>query len=44
MKAKDIMRQVIGPEWVDTHGGWTVDRLKIGDPEWEKEMDAICKL
>lgn len=35
MKAKDIMREVIGQEWLDVHSSWTVDCLKIGDPECE---------
>ena len=35
MKAKDIMREVITPAWLDARAGRTVDCLKIGDPECE---------
>lgn len=42
MKAKDIMREVITPQWMDTHSNWTVDRLKIGDPECEVTKIATC--
>ncbi|MBR6676491.1 MAG: Nif3-like dinuclear metal center hexameric protein [Clostridia bacterium] len=42
MKAKEIMRAVIGPEWVDNHSHWTVDCLKTGDPECEVTKIATC--
>lgn len=42
MKAKDIMRAVIGPDWVDNHSHWTVDCLKTGDPECEVTKIATC--
>ena len=41
MKAKEIMRSVIGPDWVDTHSSWTVDCLKIGDPDKDGTSVAI---
>ena len=40
MKAKDIMREVITPGWLDVHSSWTVDCLKIGDPECEVKKIA----
>ena len=42
MKAKEIMRNVIGPKWVDEHSHWTVDRLKIGDEECEVTKIGTC--
>ena len=40
MKAKEIMREVITPAWEDAHSSWTVDCLKIGDPECEVKKIA----
>lgn len=42
MKAKEIMREIITPGWMDVHSSWTVDCLKIGDPECEVTKIATC--
>ncbi|MBE6587389.1 MAG: hypothetical protein E7647_03125 [Ruminococcaceae bacterium] len=42
MKAKDIMREIITPQWLEVHGNWTVDRLKIGNEECEVKKIATC--
>jgi len=42
MKAKEIMREIIGAEWEDNHSSWTVDRVKIGDPECNVTKIATC--
>ena len=40
MKAKDIMRDIITPQWQDAHLGRTGDCLKIGNPECEVKKIA----
>ncbi|MBQ2729612.1 MAG: Nif3-like dinuclear metal center hexameric protein [Clostridia bacterium] len=42
MKAKEVMREVIGGEWIDNNKSWTVDCLKIGDPECEVTKIGTC--
>ena len=40
MKAKDIMRDIITPAWLEVHSSWTVDRLKIGNEDREVKKIA----
>ncbi|MBQ4066324.1 MAG: Nif3-like dinuclear metal center hexameric protein [Clostridia bacterium] len=36
------MREIITPAWLDVHESWTVDRVKIGDPEKEVKKIGTC--
>ncbi len=42
MKIYEIMDDIIGREFLDARGGWSVDGLKYGDPEGEVTRVAVC--